>query len=444
MITIENVSITNMEAAIRGMRNPMNSWDKSDSFYCSKDNIPLCEKKNCPYFNTSFPCNVERGSDDYVIGPLDLRLARKLTVAGTDHRKFMRMITVTMDITTPNYVWSEIDTYKVGTVRNSCSFMHKGMQKDFDISDFSVYPKEIYDILMPLEKRVHKLTYPYETDEYMRISDDRGRTYRVYKNGRVIREEFSYVDTMGRSRIYLESPATVYQTNCGYYIVRTSGRGGIHIPLHRMVLSAWKPIDNADNYQVNHIDGNKGNNSLENLEWVTASENMQHAVDMGLYKNLSSLHCQYKKWKWQTSILPLHERSEFYTDLIDNHKSSFELGKKYSLSAKKVASLKTDMTASNHERLFYHAYMWEQIIEQLNTLREEYLDTHDDEIFQACRQLLPNGYNQKATLMLNYEVLANMYKSRKNHKLDEWRTFCEFIETLPYSELITGKVKNDG
>lgn len=254
MIAIENVSITNMEAAIRGMRNPMNSWDKSDSFYCSKDNIPVCEKKDCPYFNTNFPCGTDRGSDDYVIGPSDLKLARKLTVAGTDHRKFMRMITVSMDITAPLYWWKEADTYKVGTVRDSCSTMHKIQAKKFTLSDFSC------EHLCPSSMKTLKKT----------------------------------INKLNEWRLL--------------YI-----KGG--------------------SFEEENEDGAK--------ETIT--------VEPG-DKNV-----------------------------------------------------------------------WWQMI-----------------------QLLPSSYNQRATFMLNYEVLANMYKSRKNHKLDEWRSFCDFIKALPYSELVTGKVKTDG
>lgn len=106
------------EAAIRGMRNPMNSWDKSDSHQDYYD------------FGHGKPA-------EFVIGPNDFELMKKLVKAGSDHRKFLRMITVTMDITAPMYWWKEFDTYKVGTVRNSCSTMHKIHEKEFIFDDFS-------------------------------------------------------------------------------------------------------------------------------------------------------------------------------------------------------------------------------------------------------------------------------------------------------------------
>ena len=128
MIKITNAEVFGWDAAIRGMRNPMNSWNKSDSFLCNVE----CDE--CP----------ERGNHcqghnylDYVVGDNDLTLMKKLVKAGSDHAKFMRMINVTMDVTAPLYWWSEYDTYKVGTVANSCSKMHTIASREFMLGDFS-------------------------------------------------------------------------------------------------------------------------------------------------------------------------------------------------------------------------------------------------------------------------------------------------------------------
>lgn len=128
MIKITNAEVCGWGAAVRGMRNPMNSWNKSDSFLCNVE----CDE--CP----------ERGNHcqghnylDYVVGDNDLTLMKKLVKAGSDHAKFMRMINVTMDVIAPLYWWSEYDTYKVGTVANSCSKMHKIADKEFTLEDFS-------------------------------------------------------------------------------------------------------------------------------------------------------------------------------------------------------------------------------------------------------------------------------------------------------------------
>lgn len=230
MLKIEHTEVVGWEAAIRGMRNPMNSWEKSDS-ELERDPDNGCGG-SCPCMDFgSKTCNLH-------IGPNDYDLMTRLRNAGTDHRKFMRMLTVYLDITAPLYWWKEFDTYKVGTVANSCSTMHKIADKEFTLEDFS-----------------------YE---------------------------------------HLLADAQVYN---GY------------IP---------------------------------------------------------------------TTVL-------------------------------------------------------ECVIGALNEFRTLYLETRSKKYWWQMIQLLPTSYNQKRTVMLNYEVLANIYKSRRNHKLDEWHTLCDWIEGLPYSELITGK-----
>ena len=235
MIKFENTEIVGWEAAIRGMRNPMNSWEKSDSKYgCAgsafRDGCDDCDN----------PCCV--GKERYWIGSNDLNLMTSLRNAGTDHRKFMRMITVYVDITAPLYWWKEFDTYKVGTVANSCSTMHKIAAKEFTLDDFS-------------------------------------------------------------------------------------------------------------------------------HEHLFTEENLRYEAELDSLKLLNT------------------------------------------------------------------------IIDALNVYRLAYLEEGDKSIWWQMIQLLPSSYNQKRTVMLNYEVLANIYKSRKNHKLDEWCVgFMGWIESLPYSELITGMI----
>ena len=226
MIKVEHIKTYGWEAAIRGMRNPMNSWEKSDSRSC----YDKCESGDCP----NILCDSQIY---YCVGSNDLDLMKRLCKAGTDHRKFMRMIMVSCDITAPLYWWKEYDTYKVGTVANSCSTMHKIAAKEFTIDDFS-----------------HE-------------------------------------------------------------------------------------------HLINKVECN--------------------------YRGLSSLGL---------------------------------------------------------------------LIAYLNTARNYYLETKDKEWWWQMIQLLPSSYNQKRTVVLNYEVLANIYKNRKNHKLDEWVEFCRQIESLPHSKLITEAV----
>lgn len=237
MIKVENVEVMGWMATIRGMRNPLNSLEKSDSRWF------LSEAPSEEYRL------VDLGEDCALyIGPDDQALMKKLRNAGTDHRKFMRMITVYVDITAPLYWWKEFDTYKVGTVANSCSTMHKIADKEFTLEDFSTE--------------------------------------------------------------HLQGPG----------------------------IANLKSTINLLNY----------------------------------YRDLFNKTIE-------------HDR----IDGLDGDK------------------IKKD-------------WWWQMI------------------------QLLPSSYNQKRTVLLNYEVLANMYKSRKNHKLDEWVEFCEWMKkTLSYSELITGEFKED-
>lgn len=129
MIKVENIEVWGFEHAIRGMRNPMNSWNKSDSRCCSEEYFG-CD--GCPLIN--YNCDL---ANEYIIGTNDLTLMKKLYRAGTEHRKYLRQIFVSMDITAPLYWWKEFDTYKIGTVSNSCSTMHKIGSKEFTFDDFS-------------------------------------------------------------------------------------------------------------------------------------------------------------------------------------------------------------------------------------------------------------------------------------------------------------------
>lgn len=243
MIKLENTEVVGWEQAIRGMRNPMNSWNKSDSKYF-----------NDPIYDEAYPMFLH-DNPIFSIGPNDKDLMKRLRRAGTDHRKFMRMIVVYVDITAPLYWWKEFDTYKVGTVANSCSTMHKIHAKEFTLDDFS-----------------------------------------------------------------------------------------------------HEHLDNCD---------------------VCATEAFQYPL--GDYY-----------WVKYTAI-----------------------------------------------------YILNLTIESLNFFRKKYLETEDKKYWWQMIQLLPSSYNQKRTVMLNYEVLANIYKSRKDHKLDEWYHLCDWAKALPYSELITGQFENE-
>ena len=265
MIKLENVEVVGLEAAIRGMRNPMNSWDRSDSASC--ENFACSD---CP-LNSTDTC---RKNNYFAISPNDRDLMMRLAKGGPVHAKYRRMIVVYVDITAPLYWWKEFDTYKVGTVANSCSTMHKIHDKEFTLDDFS---------------REH-LVNMYDSDSLeipiIDLSPDR--------------DESNVFSPEGVLKIAIELLNTCREK----------------------FLETKKAIKNAAD--------------------------------------------------------------------SDEEQRLKELAKKY----------------------------WWQMI-----------------------QLLPSSYNQRRTVMLSYEVLANIYKWRKNHKLDEWREFCEWIEKLPYSEVITGEVE---
>ena len=299
MIKFENTEVMGWEAAIRGMRNPMNSWGKSDSGLCEdfqcgylsgKDERPMC-----PAY-ISDECEQ---TGEYIIGPNDMDLMRRLTAGGPVHAKYRRMITVYVDITAPLYWWKEFDTYKVGTVANSCSTMHKIGDKEFTLEDFS---------------------HEHLIDEWIECN-------RISSNG---------LKEMTRPKDILEK--TIFALN----VVRD------------------KYIETSD--------------ELKRLQ-------------------KSYIIC----------ALDAEEKTLKIRDLQKKKKQ----------------------------------YWWQMI------------------------QLLPSSYNQKRTAMMNYEVLANIYKSRKNHKLDEWAehnpmiigidtdegsyslmSFCDWIKTLPYAELICGEHMN--
>ena len=159
MIKVENIDFWGFEHAIRGMRNPMNSWDKSDSAFCEE----IIDCSGCRFYKLPDACD---SPTNFVVGQNDLDLMRRLYKAGTEHRKYLRQISVSMDITAPLYWWKEADTYRIGVTTNSCSTMHRLTEKPFQISDFSFehllgkdereyFDPEIYDveeIWRPIEK----------------------------------------------------------------------------------------------------------------------------------------------------------------------------------------------------------------------------------------------------------------------------------------------------
>lgn len=404
VIKIENVVVSGWEAAIRGMRNPMNSWMKSDSHVCTEETANDCI---CPMVESGHsPCVCNDGEYGYCIGVNDMALMKKLAAAGPVHGKYLRFITVTADVVAPLYWWSEYDTYKVATVANSCSKMHKLLHKPFEMSDFS------FDKLPGFQNEIKQFrpVVDEETELWRRIDAD----YDVSNQGRV----------RHGGRILSGS---VHRDN--YIFVTLHGK---QIPVHRLVAEAF--IQNYEKKpEVNHIDGNKMNNAVDNLEWVTRAENQKHAVDNGL---------QPKPAKTYQGKFTAEQRDEIKRLWDSGMFSRRQLSKKFSVSHTCINDIINDKY-KYAESVNVFEEVARPIVDTLNELRDSYFACENEvskkQIWYSILQLLPESYNQRRTVLLNYAVLANIYQYRHDHKLDEWRDFCKWIETLPYSEVITGE-----
>ena len=407
----ENTEVWGFEHAIRGMRNPLESWEKSDS-------IILMEQDENKDFR-----------EVAKIGKNDLELMQKLIKAGSEHRKFLRQIFVSVDITAPAYFMAELDTYKIGTTRNSSSFQHKGTSKRFEIDDFEVDDK-IKEVLRIKHKQFSDLFYQYETEEYKIYTTENGRQYKVYKNGRVFTLPFSYTDTMGRIREFSEKECIPGKTKDGYFELNLGGRNSEKWLLHRLVAYVW--LDNPNNFKtVDHKDGNKANNCVENLEWVTLEENIKREWD-----NFEGFDLQrnYKSWKISSKLNPTDRLK--IKDLYSKGFSQKQLSEMFNIGQAQVSVIVRDVNSTFENReLFEHCWYWEQVLDALNSLRDKYLETKDYKYFRLIRQLLPQSYLYRSTITMNYENILNMYRHRKNHKLTEWsKSFCDWVKTLPYAE----------
>jgi predicted XRE-type DNA-binding protein len=412
----ENTDVWGFEHAIRGMRNPLESWEKSDS---------------------EFSMSVT-GENIYIIGKNDLALMQKLIKAGSEHRKFMRQIGVSVDITAPSYFMAELDTYKIGITRNSTSMQHKGTSHRYTIDDFEV-DEQIKEILRIKEKEYPDLFYPYETTEYKIYTCENGRQYEVYKNGKVFALPFSYTDTKGRTRDFEKREVIPSKTKYGYFELSLGGRNCEKWLLHRLIAYVW--IDNPNNCTtVDHLDGNKANNSIENLEWVSLEENIKREWEKGLVK--FDLQKAYKNWKVSSKIMP--DVKLKIQKVHQEGKSQKELAETFGVSQSQVSVIVRNVkNTSDNQELFEHCWYWEKLIENLNVLRDKYLETKDYKYFRLIRQLIPMSYLYKSTITMNYENILNMYHQRfvHPHKLSEWSViFKAWVESLPYAkELIIGE-----
>ena len=394
MIKLEKTDVYGWEAAIRGMRNPLNSWDRSDSCICADAN-------------------------KFMLGENDLALAKKLIRAGSDHRKFLRQIFVSVDITAPRFWWTEFDTYRAGVEKNSCSTMHTIHKKPFEITDFSVE-----EVCKVKQERVPIIVDCVEWKEVFLEG------VLVSNDGRV---KVLAHDVTRSDGVVLHIPEREIAIVEDDYLRCKIRRNGstYNCRLHRLMAEAFIP--NPNNYPViNHKDGNKLNCNLDNLEWCTSSYNRQHACDNGLVN-----------WSVE-SRNKCGIRSRKHTDEeVEQIKAMREEGKTLSEIAKAFNSSEAIISRIvNGKSYVASRNSLELLIETLNELRELFLQTNDKVYWRQIIELLPQSYNQLRTCTISYETLLHQYHARKNHKLDEWHVFCDWIRELPHSEIITGE-QND-
>lgn len=380
MIKVEHIDFWGFKHAIRGMRNPLNSWARSDSHY----------------------------NDDglYVLGPNDLDLCKRLIQSGPEHRKFLRQICISMDVTAPMYWWSEYDTYKVGTVANSCSKMHKLLSKPFEMGDFS------FDHLPGYKKDVTQ--FRPEIDEEMVASEKW-----AYINSDYAVSNYGRVKHIFKDHYRILS-GSLHQD--GYVFVTIRGQ---QIPVHKLV--AMHFCDNPDNKpEVNHLDGNKQNNFASNLEYCTSSENQQHAVDTGLQpRGLSHYKGKFSE----------EQRMEIKRLWDEGIYSKRKIAEMYDVSHTCINDIITDKY-KYAEKVNIYKTVCAPWVDMLNELRDSYLRCQDPaerkEIWYSILAILPVGYNQKRTVTMNYEVALSMIRQRSNHKLNEWHDFANVLMEIPY------------
>ena len=439
-----NTSVMNFDGSFRGLRNPKNSWARSDSKFNVYYDIvrggvtasELLKIHPSAYIHHKTP----EGYFADIIGDNDMKLAQKLIRADSEHRKFLRQIFVSVDITAPLYYMSELDTYKIGVSRNSTSFMHKGMSKAFEIEDFEV-GEEIAEILTckKSERKPCTITYPYETDEYRIYENKNGRKYEVYKNGRIFSAPFSYTDTLGRNRFFERREIKPSLTKGGYWELNIGGRQKEKWLLHRLIAYVW--LENPHYYEtVDHINCNKNDNSAENLEWVTREENIRRQYDNGLMRS-GNMHANYMNWKKSSKIDLLKKREIIEMRGRGMSQSDIALCNNFSQSQVSVVC-RGEKNSSENSDLFEQCLAWEVLLSELNNLRDKFLTTKDSSYFEQIRKLLPSSYLYKSTITMNYENIFNMVRQRKNHKLNEWSgkdnpdcpNFIAWARTLPYAQ----------
>lgn len=408
----EHTQVMNFEAAFRGMRNPKNSWKLSDSNFhddCHNPGDHNCE--SCKYFDgMGKPCLP-------YIGPKDLALAQSLIRAGSEHRKFMRQIFVSVDITAPDYWFKEFSTYRVGTVENSTSTMHKVMSRPFTYDMFELKGMRGY------RKIVEQSSNEIDLDNEIWAPWPSNPTYVVSSEGRVKRN--TYVSTHGQRYKERMLNGSLHEDEYIFISVLIDGQRR-QIPKHRMVAETF--IENPlDKPEVNHKDGNKQNNRVGNLEWVTRQENMIHSVQTGL--SPVNVHTYTGKFTKE-------QREQIIEEYSLCNISKRELAKKYNVSHSTICSITNGKYQYGADVRDEYAE-FQRTLDELNALRDEYLETRDKQVWKMLIQKLPMSYLYTRTVTMSYEnILAMCSKGqRRFHKLTEWsQDFISWARSLPYAQ----------
>lgn len=391
---IESTDVWGFEHAIKGMRNPKESWSKSDTKYCG----------------------------GIIIGKNDMDLCKRLIKGGSEHRKFLRQIMVSVDITAPLYWWKEFDTYKVGITANSTSTMHFAHKRDFKLSDFEIDKELLINKTSELQNDVEIIV---EKEEWKDIEGYEG-LYKISNSGKILKLPYTILDKESNIRNYKGGSTPTPINSSGYKkcILRKEGIAKNYY-LHRLMAIAFIP--NPNNYPViNHKDGNKLNCNLSNLEWCTHSDNDKHSLNMGLRSTSA-----YNKIKVGENSRRFSDEDvcEIF-DMFESGMSKQEISEKFGCYSSVICNIINGKTYKAVE--IDELTSIKLIIEELNYYRRMYISTKDNTYWRKMIQLIPSNYLQTRTCTMNYENLMNMYHQRKNHKLSEWHTFCDWVLTLPY------------
>lgn len=423
MIKVDHIEVWGFEHAIRGMRNPLNSWDKSDSGNgcCKSTNYQkfvLCD--NCPEECVGNAL-CDRENSYYQIGENDLDLMHRLYVAGADgnfaHRKFLRQIFVSMDITAPDYFFKEFSTYKVGVVENSTSTMHRIHSKEFTLDDFS------HEHLISEYSHSEYQEIDFDESESKKVAIEGYEDYLVSENGVVYSLKNGNKHAL-MQRVDIDGYKTV-----GLYKNGKAKR----FKVHRLVAIAF--LDRPDGKDcVNHIDGNKWNNQVSNLEWCTRSENSKHAYNMGL-ANYGSKQRIGARNKARYSVEDIQEIKSLY---FNKGLSQRKIGELFNCDHSTISDIVNNKLYKEIQKAPYE--LLEDIIDELNSLRDAFVNTKDKRYWYSIIQLLPMSYNYTRTVTMNYENVLNMIKQRTGHKLDEWNEFVDILWELPYMKEIAGEM----